>query len=271
MMSRRNGAPERGIPQQAGGANNVRIQSGDQSKRQPTVSREMAGGRDEFCAGCTAGHRCRVLWIVESIGRKPHAFLDVAVDTRTGVGVNVEFRMYDEQGTQQSQFFVPTNAYGLASTELFGNLFDLPAGQPMLIRAITAQSTVLSGATLGVTTARGPSVTLGVLPEKKLDGTLLAPGRLFSIALSSFRSARLLIGNVSGSDTTVDVFRGTEGLPGTGIYSIPTLPNFGHKRIDLTQNEALSNVVVLTSGLVIVQLVIDDGKTLHSHMVPPGA
>jgi hypothetical protein len=209
--------------------------------------------------------------IVDSTGRKPHAFLDVAVDTRAGAGVNVEFRAYDAQGTQLSQFFVPINAKGFASTESFGNLFDLSGGQPMLIRAFTAQDVVMSSATLGVTPARGPAVILGVLPVKKLDGSLLGPGRLFSIALGTFRSARLLIANVSGAQVSADVFQGTDGAPGQGIYANQRIPNFGQWRIDLTQNEALSNLVVIASSVVIVQLEIDDGKYRHSFMVPPAA
>jgi hypothetical protein len=208
--------------------------------------------------------------VVESTGKKPFASLDISLDTRAGVGVNVEFTAYDSDGTFVSQFFVPINPFGFASTESFGNLFELTTGRPMLIRARTPQDQVNSGATLNVRSANGP-MTFGVLPLQKIDSSPVGGGRLFSIALGSFRSARLLIANVSGAQISVDVFQGTEHAPGSGIYSNPRLPNFGQWRVDLTQNESLSNLVIQASGWVVVQVVIDDGKVLHSFMAPPMA
>jgi len=205
--------------------------------------------------------------IVESTGKKPYASLDLAVDTRSGVGANVEFRAFDPSGTFISEFFVPTNSAGFASTSSFGNLFDLTGGQPMLVQARTSQDTVNSGATLNVRSANGPMI-LGIPPVEKMGGALLSAGSLFSIAVGSFRSARLLIANVSGAQINVDVFTGTEFPPGTGIYSNPRLPNFGLWRVDLAQSESQSNLVIQASGIVIVQVVIDDGRTFHSFMVP---
>jgi hypothetical protein len=112
---------------------------------------------------------------------------------------------------------------------------------------------------------------MGVLPLLKFGGTLLSPGRIFSIALGNFQSAHLLIASIAGSGTNVDVFQGTDGPPGGGIYSIQFIPNFGFARIDLSQNEANSHLVVVAASIVIVQLVIDDGKTIHSYMVAPTA
>lgn len=208
--------------------------------------------------------------MVESTGRKPFASLDVGVDTRTGVGVNVEFRAYAPNGNFIADFVVPTDTVGFASTESFGNLFGLTSGQPFTIRARTTQSVANSSATLNLRSASG-STAMGVLPLLQLDSSLMATGRLFSIALGNFQSARLLILSIAGSGANVDVFRGTDGPPGTGIYSIQYIPNNGFARIDLSQNEANSHLVVQASSIVIVQLIVDDGKQIRSFMVPPTA
>lgn len=208
--------------------------------------------------------------MVEPMGKKPFASLDLGVDTRHGVGVNVEFRAMAPNGNFIADFVVPVDPLGFASTESFGNLFGLTGGQPFVIRARTVSSLVNSSATLNVRSASGPMV-MGIMPVLKLDGSLMAPGRIFSIALGNFQSAHLLILSIAGSGTNVDVFRGTDGPPGTGVYSIDYIPNNGFARIDLSQNEANSHVVVQASSIVIVQLVIDDGKRVHSFMVSPTA
>jgi hypothetical protein len=207
--------------------------------------------------------------IVDNFGRRPrNAYMDVGVDTRTGVGVNVQFNVYDRDGIQIAEFFIPTSVNGFVSTTSFGNLFDLTGGQLMLIRARTAQDSVLSGATLYIDSLGAP-LTIGVLPEAKLDDTPVAAGRLFSIALGNFRSASLLIANVSGTDQAVDVFKGTDGVPGTGIFYNPRIGNNGTWRVDLTQNEALSHLIVQSYGVLIVQVIIDNGKSVQSFMVSP--
>ena len=208
--------------------------------------------------------------MVEPGGRKPFASMDFGLDTRAGAGVNVEFRAYAQNGNFITDFVVPIDAAGFASTESFGNLFGLTSGQPFTIRARTAQSVINSSATLNLRSASG-STAMGVLPLLKLDGSLMAPGRIFSIAMGNFQSARLLILSIAGSGANVDIFRGTDGPPGTGIYSIQYIPNNGFARIDLSQNEANSHLVVQAGSIVIVQLVIDDGKQIRSFMVPPTA
>jgi hypothetical protein len=198
--------------------------------------------------------------IVDDFGRRARtARLDFAFDTRAGVGVNVQFNVYDRQGTQVTEFFLPSNVNGFVSTESFGNLFDLTGGQPMLIRARTAGTIELSSATLYIDSAGAP-LTIGIPP---------GVGGLFSLALGNFRSASLLISNVSGAQVTVDVFKGTNHAPGSGIYSNPRVPNYGQWRVELTQNEALSHLIVQASGSCLVQVVIDDGRSIQSFMVTP--
>ena len=94
-------------------------------------------------------------------------------------------------------------------------------------------------------------------------------GTDFAVALGTFPSARLLIANLSGSDVAVDVFKGSKGTDGFGIYSNPRITATAIWKANLTQNEALSNLIVHASGPVIMQAVIDDGQTIQSFMVLP--
>ena len=94
-------------------------------------------------------------------------------------------------------------------------------------------------------------------------------GTDFAVALGSFRSATLLIANLSGSDIAVDVFKGTRGADGFGIFSNPRITTTAIWKVNLTQNEALSNLIVHASNPIIVQAVINDGQTIQSFMVLP--
>jgi len=67
----------------------------------------------------------------------------------------------------------------------------------------------------------------------------------------------------------VDVFKGSRGADGFGIFTNPRLTTNAIWKVNLTQNEALSNLIVHASGLVIVQAVINDGTTIQSFMVLP--
>ena len=207
--------------------------------------------------------------IVDSFGKKArNASLDVACDLACGSGLpEILFEAYSATGTQLAQFSVTTNANGLASSAWFANLFELSGGQPLLVRARTPGAGS-SAATLAIDSLGAP-MTVGILPTSKLDGTPLSMGRLFSIALPNYRSASVLIANVANSDALVDVFKGTGGAPGTGFIHNPRLPTHHIWRVDLTQNEALSHLIVSANNNIIVQVVIDDGRSIQSFMVTP--
>ena len=71
------------------------------------------------------------------------------------------------------------------------------------------------------------------------------------------------------ADVAVDVFKGGKGTDGFGIYSNPRITATAIWKVNLTQNEALSNLIVHASNPIIVQAVIDDGQTIQSFMVLP--
>ena len=208
--------------------------------------------------------------IVDDFGKKPrNAFMDVSVDTTLGTGIDVLFNVYAAQGAQLAEFTVPANSYGFASSSSWGNLFNLAAGQqPILVRAQTPDSAVTDAATLHIDSL-GAATAVDVFPVRNRGGFPLGMGTDFAVALGSFRSTSLLIANVSGSDQAVDVFKGTRGADGFGIFSNPRITTTAIWKVNLTQNEALSNLIVHASGLVIVQAVINDGQTIQSFMVLP--
>src|SRR6266404_4854326 len=144
--------------------------------------------------------------IVDNLGKKPrNAFMDVSVDTTIGAGIDVLFNVYDARGVQLAEFTVPANSYGLASSSSWGNLFNLAAGQPILVRARTPDGAPTSAATLHIDSL-GASTIVSIFAIRKRDGFPLGMGTDFAVALGTFRSARLLIANLSGSDVAVDVF-----------------------------------------------------------------
>lgn len=206
--------------------------------------------------------------IVDNYGKRPlNAYVDVSVDTVIGPQ-DVLFQVFSTAGGPLAEFTVRTNHQGLASTSSVVNLFDLTAGQPMLVRARTNASATPSAAMLH-TDSRGAPLTLALWPTNKRDGTALAAGKEFHIALGSFRSASLLVANVGGTDQVVDIHVGTRGADGSGIYSNPRLGLAASWRVDLSQNEALSNLVVSSTGPIVVQLMLDHGTKPQSFVVLP--
>jgi len=208
--------------------------------------------------------------IVDNFGKKPrNAFMDVSVDTTIGAGIDVLFDVYDARGVHLAEFTIPANSYGFASSSSWGNLFNLAAGQqPILVRAQTPDGAPTDAATLHIDSL-GAATAVDVFPIRNRGGFPLGMGTDFAVALGSFRSTSLLIANVSGSDQAVDVFKGTRGADGFGIFSNPRITTTAIWKVNLTQNEALSNLIVHASGLVIVQAVINDGQTIQSFMVLP--
>ena len=193
--------------------------------------------------------------------------MDVSVDTTIGVGIDVLFNVYDARGVPLTEFTVAANSYGLASSSSWGNLFNLAAGQPILVRAQTPYAPT-DAATLHIDSL-GASTIVSIFAILKRDGFPLGMGTDFAVALGTFPSARLLIANLSGSDVAVDVFKGSKGADGFGIYSNPRITTTAIWKVNLTQNEALSNLIVHASNPIIVQAVIDDGQTIQSFMVLP--
>jgi hypothetical protein len=62
----------------------------------------------------------------------------------------------------------------------------------------------------------------------------------------------------------VDVFRGTRGCYGCGTYTTPRLVNNGLWRVDLTDADKNADLIVTSTGPIIVQLVLDDGKRVSA-------
>ena len=207
--------------------------------------------------------------IIYNFGKKPRtAYMNVSLDTRaTATGpVSINFYAFDPAGNQLANFNLDTNANGFVSTAWFGDLFNLSGGQPMLIRARTPATN--GSATLHVDSLGAPMI-VGVPPTKKLDGSALGMGREFSVTLGNFRSASLLIANVSGADLAADVWVGQPGPSGGGSYSNSRLAANGIWKVDLSQNEAQSNIVVTANSYIIVQVVINDGNSFQSFMAVP--
>lgn len=206
--------------------------------------------------------------MIDSFGKRPlNAYIDVSVDNVIGPA-DVEFVIINPVAGSPTNFTVRTNAEGLASTLSVANLFDLSGGQPLLVRARN-QAATPSAAMVHID-SRGAPLTFPLWPaNRRSDGSGFSVGRNFSIALGSFRSASLLIANIGGSDQVVDVHVGTRSSDGSGIYSNPRVGPFQIWKVNLSQNEAMSNLVVSSSGPLAVQLMIDDGTKPQAFVVMP--
>jgi len=223
-----------------------------------------------FTMSAVTAYAAEFYAIVDNFGKRARgAFMDVSVDTTLGAGIDVLFHVYDARGVHLAEFTIPANSYGFASSSSWGNLFNLAAGQqPILVRAQTPDGAPTDAATLHIDSL-GAATAVDVFPIRNRGGFPLGMGTDFAVALGSFRSTSLLIANVSGSDQAVDVFKGTRGADGFGIFSNPRITTTAIWKVNLTQNEALSNLIVHASNPIIVQAVIDDGQTIQSFMVLP--
>jgi hypothetical protein len=207
--------------------------------------------------------------IVDNFGKKPRmAFMDISLEALPGSVFDFLFDVYDVQGIQLAEFTVRANAYGFASSSSWGNFFNLFSGQPLLVRVRTTESGGQGEATLHLD-SMGASTIVAVLPDRRRDGSLFSFGTNFALALGNFQSASLLIANVSGSDVAIDVYKGYSGSIGGGVFTNPHLLNNGIWKVNLTQNEALSDLIVTATGPIIVQAVINDGRAIQSFMVLP--
>jgi hypothetical protein len=207
--------------------------------------------------------------IVDSFDKKPlSAYVDISVDSVIGP-VDIVFDVFGSTGGTLASFTVTTNRNGFASSASIGNLFALTGGQPMLVHATTLANATPSAGMLH-SESRGLPLTMALWPtNRRLDGTGFAMGKEFNVALGKFRSAWLLVANVGGSEQVVDVHVGTRSADGSGVHSNPRLPYFGIWRVQLSQAEAQSNLVVSSTGAVVVQMMIDDGTKAQSFVVLP--
>jgi hypothetical protein len=223
----------------------------------------LLSGRPAFAAEFYA--------IITNFGGDPNAraHLDVSIDTRTqpgGASVDIHFDVFHADGTLAAAFSVPTNPNGFASSRTaprpYRNLFDLTGGEPALIRVRTPQNAEHSTTTL-YQRGNGSRLIVSVPPAFRTDGTLVHMGSLFPFAIGALQgtaSVSLLVANVSGSDVAVDVSVGTASSAGSGKYQNGRLSNRNIWRLDLPPDDLNANLVLTSTGLVIVQLVIDDGR-----------
>lgn len=208
--------------------------------------------------------------IVDNLGKRPlNAWLDIAIDQASGgnAAPEVLFTAWDVQGSQIAEFLVSAQT-GFASTFSAGNLFDLTSGQRLLVRGLTSAIAADHGAALHLE-LRGANVIHGVLQKARFDGSADGAGTLFAVPLPGFKKASLLIANVSGSDVGIESFRGAKSAAGSGTSLNQRLGSHASFDVALTQSDAFTNYIVSSTGPIIVQVVIDDGKTIQSYMISP--
>jgi hypothetical protein len=198
--------------------------------------------------------------------KKPNAFIDVTLDTAIDVTLNdADFDVYDGFGGTAASFSVGFDEKGFASSASaappYDNLFTAGGGSPTLVRVRTPQSFTLFSVTLQQKFQQSRLV-LGVPPSKKSDGSRFGMGKVFAVSPGAIRHrATLLIGNVSGSDVNIDVYLGTpRGGPGNGAYSTPLLNNHTIWVVEIDPAHANTNLVVVSSGNAVAQLIVDEGK-----------
>jgi len=205
--------------------------------------------------------------IITNFGNAPKASarFDVSVDTTLGVGIDVLYNVYDTNGAQLAEFTSRCNNMGLATSSAIAtnDLFKLTGGAPGLVRARTPDGAPTASALLHQS-GPGNRLDLNVPPTRRRDGVPFAMGTSFSIALGDVPTPALLIANLNGQDVSADVFRGSRGADGAGAFTTPRIAANALWRVDLTDADKNTNLVVHSSGLVIVQLVFDDGQRVSA-------
>ena len=235
--------------------------------RSQFLSRSAKGGLGLLAASSLAGLaaepaqaavRNEFFAIFTNFGSAPraNAFLDVSANTDAAPqGANILFTVF-LNGTQLAEFTTQTNANGFASSAAAQgpnrNLFRLTNGEPGLVRA-----RVPSGATTATAIlhqrGQGSRLIVAVPPA------VLAAGTVFPVTIGDIATGALLIGNVAGGEVNADVFVGSTGAPGAGKYNVQLRDNqIG--RIDLQPDDINSHLLVVASGEILVQLMIDDGR-----------
>jgi hypothetical protein len=197
--------------------------------------------------------------------KKPSAFIDVTLDTVAEITLHTaDFTVYDGAGGHAAEFSVPFDEKGFASSasapQPYDNLFTAGDGSPMMVRVRTTQALTIFSAMLQQKFQQSRLV-LGVPPTIRSDGRPLGMGHVFAVSPGAIRHrATLLIGNVSHSDVTVDVYLGTRGAPGNGAYHKPLLSNHTIWAVEIDPAHANTNLIIVSSGYAVAQLIVDEGK-----------
>ncbi|EJR11433.1 hypothetical protein [Bacillus cereus] len=201
--------------------------------------------------------------IITTFGNSPcaNAHLEIGLDSQAASAVDVTFNVYSEKGVELAWFSQLKNANGYvsSSTDPNNDLFRLSKEQPALVRARTPLVAQTASALLQQS---GPQnrLVFAVPPAVNSSGIRVAQGTVFPLTIGSINKGTLLIANVSDSDVNVDVFTGTVGEPRTGKYNNPTLTKFSIWSVELQASDQYSHLVVMSSGDIIVQLVLDDSQ-----------
>jgi hypothetical protein len=179
-------------------------------------------------------------------------------------GTNILFTVYDATGLRRGEFVVPVNDAGFASTA------DAAPPNDNLLRGPT---NAFGTAWLEQRQARGRlkgRVVMAIPDIVEFGGQGLAIGTAFVLPLDDVKAAALLITNPSGGDIRVDVFHGTRGAPGAGIYNHPGLGEHAVWRVDLQPSDEKKTLFINASAPILVQVMIDDGRVFGLTSVPIG-
>jgi hypothetical protein len=198
----------------------------------------------------------------------PRAQIDVALDIEAAPGayVPIQFNVFRADGTHITEFQIQTNADGFASTSSAAfpnnNLFNLSEGMPALVK-VTMTNIVVAAAVLRQTLDKS-NVILGVPSANTArTGVRLGAGVYFPLAIGDIsHKAFLLMANISGIPTPVDIFLGTTGGPGSGKYTNGFLTFHGLWIVELDPADANKHMIVRSGNFadLVVQLAFDNGK-----------
>jgi hypothetical protein len=209
---------------------------------------------------------------------KASAHLDVSINANLtgGQPVPVTYTVYSATtGVPVVQFEVNTVNNFVSNTLAAApnnNLFTLSGTQTALVHAQTPSPQGVSS-TNGVLIQRAAGagkIVLGVPPVLGANGTALQGGTLIPVAVGDLMTGTyLFIANISGQTQAVDVFRGTQGAPGAGVYSNGQLPPNGVWQVQLQAGDAKQHIVIASTGNVMAQLAVDDGTKVDVAMLVP--
>ena len=193
-----------------------------------------------------------------------NAQLDLSLESTNGALTPIAVTVFRADGTRDD-FEILTNSNGFATTASTRDLFVAAGSQDALVQARTPGGIENSTAILRQKVG-GEKIILGV-PASTRAGAPLGSGTQFSIALGDVsRTAFLLVANVTdGQPAEVTVHAGSVAFPAR--FSNPELGVHKVWKVPLSAADARTHIVVRSTVPVIVQLVIDDGKTDQATIV----